>query len=190
MCENRSEQNCAEEPVCHSILLESEVEGFPHGELLKGAIAAALEAEGMAYDCEVNVLITGDEGIRAINLEQRGVDRATDVLSFPMFDLLPGIPLNGEGENDARIELDGTELLPLGDMVISYERAAAQAAEYGHSEERELCYLAVHSVLHLLGYDHMDGDDGPQKRQMRAREEAIMQAIGLPRDRNGKEGQL
>jgi probable rRNA maturation factor len=66
-------------------------------------------------------------------------------------------------------------------MVISYERAVAQAADYGHSVEREVCYLAVHSLLHLLGYDHMDGDDGPQKRQMRAREEAIMNTLGVTR---------
>lgn len=179
---NGTEAAKPETPREHSILLESEVEGFPYADRLRAAIAAALDAEGMGYPCEISVLITDDEGIHAINLEQRGVDRATDVLSFPMFDLLPGVPLDGIGENEERMELDCTGLLPLGDMVISWPRAVAQAEEYGHSVERELCYLAVHSVLHLLGYDHMDGDDGPQKRQMRTREEAIMASLGLQRD--------
>lgn len=179
---NAPEAEEPEAPREHSILLESELEDFPYADRFRAAITAALDAEGMDYPCEINVLITDDEGIHAINLEQRGVDRATDVLSFPMFDLLPGVPLDGTGENEERIELDCTGLLPLGDMVISYPRAARQAEEYGHSVERELCYLAVHSVLHLLGYDHMDGDDGPMKRQMRAREEAIMASLGLKRE--------
>ncbi|MCD8009041.1 MAG: rRNA maturation RNase YbeY, partial [Clostridiales bacterium] len=105
-------------------------------------------------------------------------DGPTDVLSFPMFHLEPGVPPTEE-----TAELDpASGLLPLGDMVISYQRAEAQAAEYGHSVRRELGYLAVHSVLHLLGYDHMDGDDGPMKRQMRAREEAIMNELGISRE--------
>lgn len=165
----------------HQILLESEAEGFPYEELLKTCITRALREEGMEYDCEVNVLITGDEGIHQINLEQRGVDRPTDVLSFPMFELIPGLPVREGNENGLRVEVEETGLLPLGDMVLSYERAVAQAQEYGHSVERELGYLCVHSVLHLLGYDHMDGDDGPMKRQMRGREEAIMTALGIPR---------
>lgn len=166
----------------HNILIESEVEDFPYTQQLRQCIACALAAEGMEYDCEINVLITDDEGIHQINADQRGIDRPTDVLSFPMFELIPGVPVAGESENALeRIEVDETGLLPLGDMVISYERAVAQAAEYGHSPEREVCYLAVHSVLHLLGYDHMDGDDGPMKRQMRSREEAIMNRLGLER---------
>lgn len=166
----------------HNILIESEVEDFPYTQQLRRCIACALAEEGMEYDCEINVLITDDEGIHQINADQRGIDRPTDVLSFPMFELIPGVPVAGESENALeRIEVDGTGLLPLGDMVISYERAVAQAAEYGHSPEREVCYLAVHSVLHLLGYDHMDGDDGPMKRQMRSREETIMNRLGLER---------
>ncbi len=162
----------------HEILLSSDVEGFPYEELLKRCITTALEAEGGAVPCEGDVLITDDEGIHQINLEQRAVDAPTDVLSFPMFYFTPGTPPT---EEDAELDPE-TELLPLGDMVISYERAAAQAEEYGHSVERELGYLSVHSVLHLLGYDHMDGEDGPMKRQMRAREEAIMADVGIPRE--------
>lgn len=159
----------------HQIILEAEVEVPETLEpLLRKVITAALEAEEVDEPCEVNVLITDDEGIHQINLEQREVDRPTDVLSFPMFDLAPG---DKPGEEDADPE---TGLVPLGDMVISLERAREQAAEFGHSLEREVCYLAVHSVLHLLGYDHMD--EGPMKAQMRAREEAILGALGITRD--------
>ena len=101
----------------------------------------------------------------------RGVDRPTDVLSFPMFELAPG---EKPGEEDAD---PATGLVPLGDMCISLERAQTQAKEFGHSTRREVGYLTIHSMLHLLGYDHMD--DGPQKAQMRAREEAI--AASIPR---------
>jgi probable rRNA maturation factor len=160
----------------HEIILETELEqDFSYAELLKDCIAQALAQEGVHVPCEVDVLITDDEGIHQINLEQRGVDRPTDVLSFPMFEFTPGaFPSEDELETDPE-----TGLLPLGDMVISYERCLAQAQEYGHAPERELGYLCVHSVLHLLGYDHMD--DGPMKRQMRAREEEIMSALHLQR---------
>ena len=161
----------------HEILIETEVDGAEeYAALLRRVIPAALEAEGVSFPCEVDVLFTDDAGIRAINLEQRGVDRPTDVLSFPMFDLKPGTPPAPED-----VEADpGTGLVPLGDMVISLERVAAQAAEYGHSPEREAAYLAVHSVLHLLGYDHLD--EGPQKARMRAREEAILNGLGIGRE--------
>ena len=159
----------------HSIIFETEVEIPQELEpLLQKVIQAALDAEGMEDDCEINVLITDDEGIHQINLEQRDVDRPTDVLSFPMFDLEPG---EHPDEMDADPE---TGLIPLGDMVISLERAREQAAEFGHSVEREVCYLCVHSVLHLLGYDHMD--EGPMKAQMREREEVILGELGITRD--------
>lgn len=160
----------------HQILLSSDLEGeFPYAALLERAITAALEAEGVKTPCEVDVLITDDEAIHQINLEQRGVDRPTDVLSFPMFNYLPGQPPADGADADP-----ATGLTPLGDMVISLERARAQAEEYGHPLERELSYLAVHSVLHLLGYDHMD--EGEEKAQMRAREEAILGKLGMTRD--------
>ena len=160
----------------HEILMETEVDGAePYAALLRRVIPAALEAEGVPFPCEVDVLFTDDGGIQAINREQRGVDRPTDVLSFPMFNLTPGVPPTLED-----VEADpGTGLVPLGDMVLSLERAEAQGAEYGHGAEREAAYLAVHSVLHLLGYDHLD--EGPQKAQMRAREEAILNGLGITR---------
>ena len=142
---------------------------------LRKCIRAALEAQNIPVPCEINVLVTDDEGIRAINRAYRQVDAATDVLSFPMFDFTPGaLP------EDLSAYLDGqTGLLPLGDMAISLPRAKAQAKEYGHSLKREIGYLTVHSVLHLLGYDHMD--EGPMKAQMRAKEEEIMQKMDLSR---------
>ena len=141
---------------------------------IRKVIRTALAAEGMAIPCEVDVLLTDDENIHAINLEMRQVDRPTDVLSFPEFDLHPG-ELPAEEDADP-----GTGLVPLGDMVISMEHVAAQAKEYGHSQRRELAYLVTHSVLHLLGYDHLD--EGPMKRQMRAREEAILAELGITRE--------
>lgn len=140
---------------------------------IRRVIRTALAAEGVTFPCEIDVLLTHDAGIHQINLDMRQVDRATDVLSFPEFDLTPG-QLPGEEDADP-----GTGLVPLGDMVISMEHVAAQAKEYGHSNRRELAYLVVHSVLHLLGYDHLD--EGPMKAQMRGREEAIMAELGLTR---------
>ena len=139
-------------------------------------IPAALAAEGVEFPCEVDILFTDDTGIQEINREQRGVDKPTDVLSFPMFELTPGvIPTMEDVEADPE-----TSLVPLGDMVLSVERAQAQGEEYGHGSERELAYLAVHSILHLLGYDHLD--EGPMKAQMRAREEAILSKLGITRE--------
>ena len=158
----------------HQILFDAEVE-VPQGveERLRHVIGAALEEERVDVPCEVNVLFTDDEGIHQINLDMRGVDRPTDVLSFPMFDLTPGEHPSEEDADPA------TGLVPLGDMCISLERTRAQAEEFGHSVERELCYLTVHSVLHLLGYDHLD--EGPMKAQMRAREETILEHLGITR---------
>ena len=139
--------------------------------VIRKCIDTTLGEEGIAAPCEINVLLTDDKGIKSINLASRQIDKATDVLSFPMFSLEAGNP-----PADWTEYLDPeTGLCPLGDMVISLERAEAQAKEYGHSLRREIGYLTVHSILHLLGYDHLD--EGPQKAQMRAREEAITSRI-------------
>jgi probable rRNA maturation factor len=134
------------------------------------ALRAALAAEGRGTGCVVDLRITDDAGIHALNRAHRGVDAATDVLSFPLqsavgpppggFVLPPGTPLH------------------LGDVVLSWPRAVAQAAEYGHSLEREVAFLIVHGVLHLLGYDHERPTDAAL---MRPREEAILATLGLPR---------
>ena len=140
--------------------------------IIRRCIEETLQAEGVTADCEINVLVTNDKGIHAINKASRNIDSPTDVLSFPMFRLEAGVlPESWEEYLDPE-----TALCPLGDMCISLERATAQAKEFGHSVKREVGYLTIHSMLHLLGYDHLD--EGPQKAQMRAREEAI--AGGIP----------
>jgi probable rRNA maturation factor len=145
--------------------------------IISKCIEATLDAEGIRVPCEINVLVTNDNGIHAINKASRNIDRPTDVLSFPMFQLEAGNP-----PADWEDYLDPeTGLCPLGDMCISLERATAQAKEFGHSVKREVGYLTIHSMLHLLGYDHLD--EGEQKKQMRAREEAIAATIpGMTRN--------
>ena len=139
--------------------------------IIRGCVEAVLKEEKVDIPCEINVLVTDDKGIHAINLGSRGVDKATDVLSFPMFQLYAGeYPEDWEEYTDPE-----TGLVPLGDMCISLERAKAQAEEYGHSLRREIGYLTIHSMLHLLGYDHLD--EGEQKKQMRAKEEKIAATI-------------
>ena len=139
--------------------------------IIKKCIETTLAAEGINVPCEINVLVTNDKGIHAINLASRQIDRPTDVLSFPMFQLEPGNPPQ-EWEEYLDPE---TDLCPLGDMCISLHRAKAQAKEFGHPTRREIGYLTIHSVLHLLGYDHLD--EGAMKAQMRNREEAIASTI-------------
>ena len=144
---------------------------------IKRCVEATLDAEGVEVLCEINILITDDIGIHGINKAARNIDRPTDVLSFPMFTFEPGVL----PEDWSEFKDPGTNAVPLGDMVISLERARAQAKEFGHSVKREVGYLTIHSMLHLLGYDHLD--EGPQKRQMRAREEAIASTIeGMSRE--------
>lgn len=146
----------------HEVYITRAKRGLGHPgawRLVKRAAREALTAEAVAEPCEISVTFTDDAGIRVVNREQRAVDRPTDVLSFPM----------GEHDYD-------TDRLFLGDMVLSLERAAAQGEEYGGGFDHELQYLTVHSVLHLLGYDHLD--EGEQKAAMRAREKEIMKRLG------------
>ncbi len=144
----------------------SEGEEF-YRDTVRAAVAGALAHENMTGDAEVSVTFTDDFGIHELNRKFRGVDRATDVLSFPMYAFTDDdMPPKGEP-------------LTLGDIVISIDRARAQAEEYGHSLRREIAFLAVHSTLHLLGYDHETGDT--DEREMFARQDEIMNEIGIPR---------
>ena len=146
----------------HRLYTYREKRGLGHPEtaaLVKKAAAAALRAEGVDEPCEIGVTLTNDKGIHGINCEQRGVDRPTDVLSFPIDEM--------NYDTNRRY---------LGDMVLSLERAEAQGEEYGGGFAHEVQYLTVHSVLHLLGYDHLD--EGEEKAKMRAREKAIMKELG------------
>ena len=144
---------------------------FIIGNIIKKCIYATLDAECITVPCEINVLVTDDAGIQIINRESRNLDKPTDVLSFPMFQLEPGNPPVDWGD----YQDPASGLVPLGDMCISLERAVAQAQEFGHSTRREVGYLTIHSMLHLLGYDHLD--EGPMKKQMRCREETIAASI-------------
>ena len=154
----------------HEITVRREKRGLGHPEALrvvKRAVADALSCEGVEENCIVNVMLTDDVGIHQVNREFRGVDRPTDVLSFPFNEMTPGAFDASLCEKDVE-----SGRIVLGDMMLSLERCQAQGEEFGHGFERELRYLCVHSVLHLLGYDHVD--EGAMKKQMRDREKEIM----------------
>ena len=154
----------------HEIYVSREVRNLGHNNaaaLIKRAAKTALDAEGIPVPCIISVMLTDEEGIRRVNAEFRGIDRATDVLSFPLNELVPG-----EFDPEACERDPETGAVMLGDMMISLPRCEAQGEEFGHGFAREIMYLSVHSVLHLLGYDHVD--EGPMKVQMRAREKFIM----------------
>ena len=156
--------------MTHQIIVSREKRGLGHREAaaeIKKAVKMALTAEGITEPCLVSVCLTDDEGIRGVNREFRAIDRATDVLSFPFNELTPGAFDAAGCERD----MESGRIL-LGDMMISLERCAAQGEEFGHGFEREIQYLTVHSILHLLGYDHVD--EGEKKRQMREKEKMIM----------------
>lgn len=140
---------------------------YPLKLLVRRAIEATLDCEGYQNRCEVSVTFTDNEGIRKLNKQFRGIDRPTDVLSFPLFDY------DGTSEEPPVDELAGM----LGDIVLSLERAEEQAKEYGHSFEREVAFLTVHSMLHLLGYDHETGE--ADEAEMRAKQREVMDLLGL-----------
>ncbi len=140
-------------------------ETAPFEALIEAAVLKSLELEAVTTDLEISVLLVDNAGIREINREHRQLDKATDVLSFPQF------------ENKA--ELAGGHYAALGDIVISLERAQEQALEFGHSLEREVGFLTVHSMLHLLGYDH---DTEERTAEMQAHEKVILNAMQLTRD--------
>lgn len=139
--------------------------GFSFRRLIRRAIKTALECENFDFDTMVSVTFTDNGQIREKNREFRDIDSATDVLSFPMYSMKDGdVPSPGEW-------------CELGDIVLSLERARAQAEEYGHSYERECAFLTVHSVLHLLGYDHVDSE--AEEMRMRQRQRVIMKKLGM-----------
>ncbi len=168
-------ENKGGKPMVHEVYIDAEADTPPEVDRqIRRSVLAVLEEERVDVPCIVEVCVTDDGGIHRTNLDMRGVDRPTDVLSFPMFELKPG-----EKPSPDWADPDTDKVL-LGDMMISLERARVQAAEFGHSPEREVCYLAVHSTLHLLGYDHLD--EGPMKARMRTREEAVLNQLGITRD--------
>ncbi len=139
-------------------------------------LAQALEGLWEGDDLSAELLLVSEEEIRELNARERGVDSVTDVLSFPSMDGIKGQPILAE-EHGEELDEDGNVFL--GSIVICEKRAREQAQEYGHSFERELWYLAVHGILHCLGYDHMTEEE---KREMREKEESVMQKLDLRRD--------
>lgn len=133
----------------------------------------ALAHESVGFDAFLDVTIVDDENIRALNAEYRDKDAVTDVLSFPMYEFCNGTP-----EEELEADPESGKVM-LGDMILNYERARQQAAEFGHSAARECGFLTVHSVLHLLGFDHERGED--DRLLMRKNEEEILASVGLTR---------
>ncbi len=155
--------------------------------LARDVARAAIEREGFPYEAEVSLTITDDEGIRGYNREYRGIDAPTDVLSFPMLGLKgPGDFSSIEEDYGGSFNPDTGEAL-LGDIVISAERARAQAAEYGHGIRREFAFLVAHSMLHLLGHDHVGEGDAAL---MEERQREILDGLGIGRDGSGANGEF
>jgi probable rRNA maturation factor len=142
----------------------------PDRRALRAVCAAALAGEGVTGPVMLTLTIVDDDEIQKVNREHRGIDRPTDVLSFSLVEMELG--------GDAAFALPPGVPRELGDVVVSYPRAVVQAEEYGHSVERELAYLVVHGVLHILGHDHEMPDE---QAIMRAREEAALARVGLVR---------
>ncbi len=155
-----------------NIVFSADTDNEYDWEFLKNTVRIAAEGtlndRGISGDCELSVTFTDNEGIWELNKEYRNVDRPTDVLSFPMYAFT---------END--VPPEGATVL-LGDMVLSVERAMEQAEEYGHSLRREVAFLTVHSMLHLLGYDHETSEE--DEREMFALQDVVMDKLGIRRD--------
>lgn len=156
-----------------NILIENEKQDFLLGEELLRKIHAVadrvIEEEEFYEDAEISLTFVGLSEIRELNREYRGKDQATDVLSFPMY------------EREELLQIDEVyedEVLALGDIVLCVDRAKEQAEEYGHSLEREICFLICHSLLHLFGYDH---ENEEEEKRMRKKEESVLQSLGICR---------
>ena len=164
-----------------TILVENEVNrelDFDYEEVIKTVISKTLETENCPYETEVNVLLTGNEEIHEANKEFRGIDRPTDVLSFPMVDYEVPSDFSCVDENPESYLNPETDELLLGDIMISVDKVYEQANEYGHSPKREFAFLIAHSMLHLLGYDHIDE---AERKVMEVKQEAILGALGITR---------
>ncbi len=148
------------------VLFENTTDIKVNEELINSVIAESLRYEGVSDNCEVSVTIVDNDEIHSINLKHRGIDRPTDVLSFPLIDF--------EKET---LPDDGSKIY-LGDIIISIEKAKEQAKEYGHSLDREIGFLTAHSMLHLLGYDHMVEDE---EKIMFKKQEEILNNLNLRR---------
>ena len=151
---------------------------FNAEDLIRQVAEAVLASESCPYACSLNVLLTDDESMREINRAERGLDSSTDVLSFPFISFPEPADYATLEEDPMNFDPDSGELL-LGDMVISLDKVCLQAEAYGHSPRRELAFLTAHSLFHLLGYDH---ETEAERTLMEARQEAVLQELGITRD--------
>lgn len=165
-----------------TLYIENETEvtyPFDAKQTMEAVAEAVLKTEGCPYQAQINVLLTDNEGIRAFNRQYRQIDRETDVLSFPNLEFaLPGDFRIGQGQEADCFDPDSGELI-LGDIILSVERIASQAEEYGHSLRRELAFLVAHSMLHLCGYDHMEPEEAVVMEQ---KQEQVLSSLGITRE--------
>ena len=148
---------------------------FDTQEIIRLIVDEVLDMEGCDYEAQVNVILTDNEGIKAVNKECRDIDRETDVLSFPALEANKTKVSAKKYPSDVNPE---SGRVVLGEIIICEKRAIEQSKEYGHSIERELGFLCAHGMLHLFGYDHMEEDD---EKQMRSAQNEILEKIGLTR---------
>ncbi|GMQ63439.1 rRNA maturation RNase YbeY [Vallitalea maricola] len=164
-----------------SIIINNDTEqnfSKEYADIINKVIAVSLDQEKCPYEIEVSVTITNNDEIRKINREHRDMDKPTDVLSFPLIDFTKPSEFDEiDEDNDEWFDLDTGELM-LGDIIISLERACEQAKEYGHSIEREIGFLTAHSMLHLMGYDHIINEE---EQVMNAKQQQILNEVGLKR---------
>ena len=151
--------------------------GIEYEELAKKVVQKVLDMEGCPYDAQVNLVLTDNEEIQRVNTEFREIPAPTDVLSFPMIPFETPADYAIVEEDQSYFDLDTDELL-LGDIMISVDKVYAQAEEYGHSTEREFSFLFAHSMLHLLGYDHMEPDEAAV---MEAKQAKALEDLGITR---------
>lgn len=166
-------EDCREDAGCGSVF------PFDPVQTAEAVIGAVLESERCPYAADVSLMLVTDEEIRAMNKETRNIDKATDVLSFPMFEYtVPAAFSETEAHKADAFDPESGHLL-LGDIVISADRMAAQAEEYGHSLRREFAFLVAHSALHLIGYDHMTPEE---EEVMTAKQEAVLIRLDITRE--------
>lgn len=165
-----------------TLYFENETEcGFPFSprEVAESVCQAVLETEGCPYETQVNMVLTDNSGIRELNRENRGIDRETDVLSFPNVDFSAAGVFDIDEDREADYFDPDTGELILGDIVISVDKVLEQAESYGHGAKREFAFLTAHSMLHLCGYDHMEEDEAAV---MEERQEGILRGLGITRE--------
>ena len=157
---------------------ESDIKlNIPYRKIIEDSISLSLDFEKVPYECEISVTIVDDERIHEINKEFREIDRSTDVLSFPLNEFEKAADWQNFDEDKASFNYDTGELM-LGDIILSAEHIIKQANEYGHTRKRELAFLVIHSILHLLGYDHMTKED---EEKMFSKQRQILDLGGYKR---------